>query len=393
MDKKLNGNWVEHRENIMNLNLKYMVSGSDLPKITICCKKVYEQNDVWKINDIYGDMVDRNLDPDVENILEEKIDSLLSEHRITEWSADFWKNKILAYVRRIGEIYNKQMNGVELNIREIELIYRLVNFRVTHYDNFPIKDYISFGTSPDPRMEEIISQRNHKDDFEKISSASKLLFLKKHDFFDIKVSEPKLVIESGKIEYASDELLKDLAFVKKFLTANKESFILPYTKANINKNKNVVLLQLQNLVATSIDNLLMYVSPKLQDDMDVVRLAVMINGNNIRYASNRLKNDRFFVILALLNECDVVEENFPLTMLETYPEIKNIVDVIDIINVYSKIDDEEVKRVLSNNIINLIKHSPPEIRSSYKIMKKAFAMNPEAINFANARVQGKLRGK
>ena len=51
----------------------------------------------------------------------------------------------------------------------------------------------------------------------------------------------------------------------------------------------------------------------------------------------------------------------------------------------------KVKRVLSNNIIHLIKHSPPEIRSSYKIMKKAFMINSSALNFASPKVQGKLR--
>ena len=391
----MNGTWVMINDDIFR-DYKYVVPGYDMPRICIKCVQGdgFNKSNVYRIIQIYGDLIDNNLAPEMVDVLEEKINSMFSEGILYDWTVKYWKDKVLSYIKRVGNIYKKQMDGIDLNASELAFIYRLLKFDksfIARKVGIRGDNYISFGNSPDSRMDEIISKRDHKKDFEKLSPEYRDEFLRIYNFPEVRVDDSNLVIQSGKIGCASDELLKDPKFIRRFMAAHKHCLILPYTKANINKNKKLVLEHFQNLVSDSYDNLLMYVSDKLKDDNDVVRLAIKINGNNIKDASDRLKNDKDTVILALLSDCDIKEEIFPLSMIEKYPEIKNIVDIIEIINVYSRIDDEEVKRVLSNNIVNLIRHSPPEIRSSYKIMKKAFYMNPDSLNFASPRVQSKLR--
>jgi len=202
-NKNLNGYWVEELDAHGVLNLKYMVSDSDVPRIIIYCSKLPNRSDVWKIFMIRGDGVDYNLSPEMESVLENKIDLMLNEHMIVDWSANFWKNKILSYVKRIGEVYKKHNDGIDLTVSDIEFIYMLIDFWIKRpliedtvklrkepdkvIKNLGADDYISFGDSPDPRMLEIISQRDHQKDFEKLSDNSKISFLRKFIFLKLKL--------------------------------------------------------------------------------------------------------------------------------------------------------------------------------------------------------------
>ena len=42
-----------------------------------------------------------------------------------------------------------------------------------------------------------------------------------------------------------------------------------------------------------------FVTDELRDDWDVIYQAVLLNGENLRYASNRLKDDRRIVLKAV----------------------------------------------------------------------------------------------
>lgn len=317
-------------------------------------------------------------------------------------------NYCFDYVDVLSKIIKRHNEGIQLTADELVILYNLPiknDFSIYGF-SFSKKNvmYVRESTSWDVfgcrviyenEIKKICSKRNHKEDFELLPMQYRSSFLRKYGDFDVdvKFSDHNFIIECGDLKYASDELLGDSKFIYNFMEENPNYFILPYTKNNINCNKKLMLEHFKNIVSLERDDLLLYVGDNLKNDGDIVRFAIKINGNCIKYASDRLKNNRDIVILALLFGCEPKEENFPLSMLDKYPEIKKIVDIVDIINLYATIKDDEVKRVLSNNIINLIKHSPPEIKTSYRIMKKAFIMNPETINFANPRVQNKLRGR
>jgi len=382
------GKWVENINEFMTV-YRYVTGEEEKPRISINCIEAFENSKVYKIAKIYGSGINNNLEPEMESVLEEKLDSLMEQNKIADWSYKFWKGKFLGYAKRVGEIYKKQIDGDDLSIEELIFIYRLQKFKIQTRSN-KLYNYISFGSSPDPRMDEVISKRDWKEDFKRFSKLYQIQFLKLYSGNGVVSNDSEVILESGNLECAGDDLLKNPTFIRKFAAKHKSFPVLKYTKPNINNNKKLVL-DVLNFERYADTESFSYVSEKLRDDKEVVEVAIRNYGNNIKYASDRLKNEKDIVILALLNDCSVSEENFPLSMLEQYPEIKNIVDIIDIVNVYSKVEDNDVKRVLSNNVVTLIKHSPPQIRNSYKIMKKVFVMNPITVNYASSRIQNKLR--
>jgi hypothetical protein len=117
--------------------------------------------------------------------------------------------------------------------------------------------------------------------------------------------------DSGAFEYASDRLKDDKDFVKWVITAsgsikNILNFASERVRNELKDDKNALMAALKSNWYPS-KTVLQYASDRLRDDKDFVLEQVGSNGDVLEYASNRLKDDEEVVLAAILSDLSALK--------------------------------------------------------------------------------------
>lgn len=225
------------------------------------CKKIYT---------IKGAGVGSNLEEEMEPILRNKLESLRNEG-IPSFSIDFFLT-LLSRSEDITRFKYNTLNNMPLGRNELIELYGAYELKEKYQTGtmkyayqFPI-----FGDVVDPRIEEILELRKmqQQEDFEKFTKFEKNILLKRDDYeYSIKISDKGVIVETEGLKYASDELLKDPAFIRHYMkNTGINVYILKYAAPNIRKNKRLV----KEILGCKITDDVKYVDAKLLADEEIM---------------------------------------------------------------------------------------------------------------------------
>ncbi len=250
------------------------------PRIAI---RMNGQNEIAEVRGIGKD---QNIEPEMIDIAEAKLKEFPNKEgeKYQKKSHD---------MKLLTQIEEKTNNNEELTEEEIIFLYE-------------IKSNIEgFGWGKDPRIKEIISKRNVKDDFRRIkideiiSGVRKDWSLLRYIPKDIPNYE-QIVLEAVKNDgmaliYATDELKSDREIVLEAVKNN--GWALRYASDELKSNREIVLEAVKNY-----GKALLYASHELRADREIVLEAVKNNnGMALIYAADELKSDREIVLEAVKN--------------------------------------------------------------------------------------------
>lgn len=389
---KTNVNWVSKVEitkyNEVETLTCYNEQNEELIKIRI---GLYQNG--RKIYDITFCKKDCDLIEELENILSDKLKELRG--KVVDNSINYWQNKVLGRSKNITSIYNKVKNNEKLGIQELYILYGLYSLREMPCDDSLKRGYNVgyFGFNIDPRIFEILKNRDHQSDFLHFTEDEQIELLKAYvsgdddsKFFNISLDNKRVVTEAMALQYASDTLLSNPKFIRKYIAKSSvTASVLKYTKANINKNKKIVMLVLQS---KSNDDF-KYVDDSLKNDKEVALTAVRYNGLMYEYVGDSLKEDKDIIITALLQNMEVTKF-ININILKKYVEVRIVYYIISMVNSYSKLSNDRKEKV-KDDLFKLINLAPTELKENSRLMRKAYVINKNVYDVASDNVKKRLK--
>lgn len=280
----------------------------------------------------------------LEIILENKLEE--TRAFILDFSINYWKNKVLGRSKNITRIYNKTKKQEELSEGEIFILYGLYNVREKNDKVSYHRGYETgyLGYDIDPRISSIVKNRDHKKDFEHFNLNEKIELLnyaKSKGFkFNFVIDDKNLILKTNLLEYASDNLLSSVAFIKKYIKESRIcSDILKYTKGKINNNKEILLL----ILNTKANDDFKYASDILKNDKEVALLAVKKNGLMLEYVGDYVKNDIEIIVSAIINNEKAIAY-VDSDVLDSNPIINYIYNLVHSVNCNEQLTSFERKR-------------------------------------------------
>ena len=156
----------------------YNEKNEELIKITIGMYLEVGLKNKRKIYNIVFCKKDCDLIENLEKILSEKLDELRGY--VVDASVDYWENRVLSRSKSITSIYNKVKSGKKLNEAELYILYGLYSVKKSKIGVIEEKGYNIgwFGYTHDPRINEILKNRNHQVDFLQFTQKDQIELLK-----------------------------------------------------------------------------------------------------------------------------------------------------------------------------------------------------------------------
>ncbi|MCR4279802.1 MAG: DUF4116 domain-containing protein [Candidatus Komeilibacteria bacterium] len=115
------------------------------------------------------------------------------------------------------------------------------------------------------------------------------------------LKEKEIEVEYLENDFFSDEELDDDEKMRKFVMKSPSCIYLTSEDSSLRDDKELILSFFKDPSQEMISGpqILQYLSDRLKDDKDVVKLAVQVKGESLEYASERLKNDKEIVTIAV----------------------------------------------------------------------------------------------
>ena len=287
------------------------------------------------IGEIRGVDADQNLEDGMESILEKKLKEM------TFLKDEDIKDALLKIegLKELTEIAIKTEEKIELSEDEIHSLYT--------------KKY-GFGWAQDPKVGKVIQKRNVAKDFEKINDFN----TKKKIILD------RVIPEGTKIE--------DDALINKLISDNYV-FAFMYASERLTGDKDYVMK-----IINKNWELLKYVTNNLNDDEEIVSLAIKHFPGSLEYASERLRKDPKIVDKALR-----LDESSPLEHYYTAGALKHVSP--DVPNYREKVQ-KLIDVVALYNVPDIIE-AAPTLQDDMEIIQQAMKREKRSLKYASKRIQ------
>ncbi len=368
-----------------------------------------------QIGEIRGIAKDQNIEPNFENIVEDKIKDFPDRKKY---------QKRLNDLKKLTAVYQKYQSKEVLTKEDVLFVYGNVE---------------DCGWQPDPRLLELRENviNNAREELESDVEFIKQLLYQNGSTLQYVSEElrnnPEIVmvaiqqdgsvlqyastelknsaefiktivkLNGSALQYASDELRNDPEIVK--IAVQQNSYALQYASDELRNDPEIVKIAVQqNGVA------LQYASDELRNDPETVKIAVQQNGNALQYANKNLKNNSQVVMAAvqqngcslqfaspnLQNDSKIVmaavqQNGFALENASV--ELRNNLDIVKIAvqNFWESFCfvGEEFKKNTNNmlQIIqvngNVLKYFSPELQNDFQIVMTAIKKNGSALEYAS----------
>ena len=343
-----------------------------------------------QIGEIRGIAKDQNIEPNFENIVEDKIKDFPDRKKY---------QKRLNDLKKLTAVYQKYQSKEVLTKEDVLFVYGNVE---------------DCGWQPDPRLLELRENviNNAREELESDVEFIKQLLYQNGSTLQYVSEElrnnPEIVMvaiqqDGSVLQYASTELKNSAEFIKTIVKLNGSA--LQYASDELRNDPEIVKIAVQqNGVA------LQYASDELRNDPEIVKIAVQQNGNALQYANKNLKNNSQVVMAAvqqngcslqfaspnLQNDSKIVmaavqQNGFALENASV--ELRNNLDIVKIAvqNFWESFCfvGEEFKKNTNNmlQIIqvngNVLKYFSPELQNDFQIVMTAIKKNGSALESAS----------
>lgn len=313
----------------------------------------------------------------MEPVLRKKLEELKANGEIVSFSIDYFL-RLLGNAEYLTSIKKKAINNITLSKFELVMLYGAYEVKTKNiYSNYTKVygyEYTTFGSEVDPKISEIIDSRNQQEDFEKFSEEEKRILLSREDYtYNVKINDEKVILDIDGLRYASDDLVKNTKFIRKYMDKSAyNASILKYTAPNINSNKKLVM----DVLKTKSNDDYKYIDDKLMKDKEIIFMMIQKDANSIRYISN-----------------DVLDKYPEFKMLAEY---KSSFEILSLINEYFYLVDNNMisddrKEYISKRLLTLIEHAPLRIRNDFYTMLRASMINSEVLNYTNSDIKTQVK--
>jgi hypothetical protein len=160
---------------------------------------------------------------------------------------------------------------------------------------------------------------------------------------------------------------------------------LHYSTLRIKNNRNFVT----NLFNENTD-CYEFVGTIIKKDIEITKMALLMNKNNIKYVSNELLQDKNFILYAYSLECKGIYERIQNDLLYDYDIIINAIkndDNIDMILLQNKdyrCDEKIIKLAIEySSNSNILRYAAQNIKNDENICYLAIMKNIEAIQYVS----------
>ncbi len=293
-----------------------------------------------QIGEIRGIAKDQNIEPNFENIVEDKIKDFPDRKKY---------QKRLNDLKKLTAVYQKYQSKEVLTKEDVLFVYGNVE---------------DCGWQPDPRLLELRENviNNAREELESDVEFIKQLLYQNGSTLQYVSEElrnnPEIVMvaiqqDGSVLQYASTELKNSAEFIKTIVKLNGSA--LQYASDELRNDPEIVKIAVQqNSYA------LQYASDELRNDPEIVKIAVQQNSYALQYASDELRNDPEIVKIA------VQQNGYALQYASD--ELRN--------------DPEIVKIAVQQNGVAL-QYASDELRNDPEIVKIAVQQNGNALQYAN----------
>lgn len=352
----------------------------------------YWKNGSKKIYEINFCIEDEEQIETLEIILNDKLEEL--KGHILDFSIEYWQNKILGRSKNITRIYNKMKNNEEIGSNDLYVLYGLYNLKERPRKEVLTRGYNVgwFGYEIDPRIITIIKNRDQQKDFEMFTEKEQIELIessKNSDSkYDIKLTDKNIILKTSALYYADDSLLSNINFIKRYiLESEMRADVLKYTKGNINKNKEIVMMVLEN----KLNDDFKYADKILRNDFEVALLAVKNNGLMLEYVGETLKDNIEIIENAIIKDKDAIKF-VSQEILEQNPQIQTIYLVNEFMDNYLTLSKEEKEQV-KPKLFELISKAPESLKNNKSLMRKAYSIDENTYQLAGEMVKKRLTRK
>ena len=266
-----------------------------------------------QIGEIRGIAQDQNIEPNFEEIVEEKIQDFADRDKY---------KKRLHDTKMLTTMYKKYQNHELLTKDDLLFIYGSVE---------------GCGWHNDPRLNELrevalkTASGELKNNPEVVMAAVRQNYHALEYASEELKSDSKIVMAAVKqyhqaLQYASDEIKSNFEFVKKVVNLN--GLALRFASDELKNNPEIVMLA----VTKSYGIALQYASKNLKNNPEIVMAALKPNGAAFAFASEELKSNPEFVMTAVQQNYSVLEyagaevKNNPAVVMTAIQSFNNLVD-------------------------------------------------------------------
>ena len=238
--------------------------------------------------EVRGILKEQNLEPEMYDVTERKLDELGDKEAYKKKSAD---------MRELTRIYDKAKGkNIELTREEYEFLYEM---------NSEIE---GFGWDKDPRIEELRAEYP-------IKSKELLLEIIQNDVYFIDYAIPELKTDIDVLKTALDidryffieddgTIINNKELMIKLIKANKKAF--DYVSPELKKDRDIILVGLQQ-GACSLFEYSESVMDDLKTDRDIVLAAAQNDWRILEYVDEKLRNDREIALAAIKNNAKATQ--------------------------------------------------------------------------------------